>query len=67
MGWKLIFKESPNCPVFDTRWVMLQTRYKPTNKDGTVSKSINLQDSIIDDVGGHVTNDFLKDYCCIND
>ena len=39
---------------------------KNANEDRSVSKSIHFQDSMIDDVGRHVNNEFLEDYCCIN-
>ena len=45
----------------------MQTKDKPAKEGGSVSKGVNLQDSIIDDVGGHVSNEFLDDYCCINE
>ena len=44
----------------------MQAKDNPTKEGGSVSKGVNLQDSIIDDVGGYVSNQFLDDYCCIN-
>ena len=36
-------------------------------KDGdTVQKCVNLQDNIINNVSGHVNDDNLEHYCCIN-
>ena len=55
-----------NSVIFNSRWKILTGSKKKTTKgDGSVFKCVNLQDSIIDDVGGHVNNEFLQYYCCI--
>ena len=60
---------SVNNPViFNNRWNMVtDSKNKPTNGDVSVFSCVNLQHSIIDDVGGYVTDEFLQDYCCINE
>ena len=48
-------------------WYTLRGMNEDHPKEGgSVLKYVTLQDNIVHDVGGHINDENLQDYCCTN-